>query len=343
MRNFYYKTYKFRSLIITVILDEITFLYKGKKRIYIKSIRKSDFLFPKKRYILLSSLLILLLTLSFLYYSKVNFNSDNNLFQNYDKQKNRLLLSKKTDFSVPEDSEQLAIRSHKVKRGETLSEIAQVYGVSMDTICGSNRLHSYDIIREGSILRIPNKDGILHKVKKGQNLVSIAKTYRASLKKIFAENSIKNFDFISPGKDIFIPDAKPLNIFPGFLWPTQNRYVTSSYGWRRHPINRRRHFHHGIDLRSKYQLIRSTKYGKVTFTGWLGGYGKAIIIAHPMGWKSLYGHLSKIIVKRGQYVKQGQFIARSGNTGYSSGPHLHFELIKNGRHKNPYKYLKYRK
>ena len=95
-------------------------------------------------------------------------------------------------------------------------------------------------------------------------------------------------------------------------------------------------------MQSRYQLIRSTKYGKVTYAGWMGKYGKVLIIAHPGGWKSLYGHLSKIIVKKGQYVKQGQFIARSGNTGYSTGPHLHFELIKNGRHKNPYKYLRLR-
>ena len=97
-----------------------------------------------------------------------------------------------------------------------------------------------------------------------------------------------------------------------------------------------------MDIRSNYQPVRSTKYGKVTYSGWFGGYGKAVIVAHPGGWKSLYGHLSKIFVKRGQYVKQGQYVGRSGNTGYSSGPHLHFELIYNGRHVNPYRYLKFR-
>ena len=263
-------------------------------------------------------------------------------FSEDEKRKTELLLSSKTDFSTQEEFIPLQIRYHRVEKGETLSEIAGVYSVSMDSICGSNNLRSYDIIRVGAILRIPNKDGILHKIRKGQNIVSLAKRYRVPIKKIIAENNIKNPDFITVGEDIFVPDAKPLNVIPGFLWPARNRQVTSSYGWRRHPINRRKHFHLGIDIRSRYQLIRATKYGKVTYTGWLGGYGKAIIIAHPGGWKSLYGHLSRFIVKVGQYVKQGQYIAKSGNTGYSSGPHLHFELIKNGRHKNPYRYLHFR-
>ncbi len=342
MRKFDYKTYKFGKIAISIISDEITLLYNGKKRVYVRTIRKGDTLYPKKSYVYITSLLLLLLTISIFPFDTIIFNEDRDLFHSYDEEKNRLLLSEKTDFSAEDSSEPLNVRLYIVQKGDTLSEIAKAYGVSMDTICGSNNLRSYDIIIEGKKLRIPNKDGILHRVKKGQSITSIVKKYRASLEKIYAQNNIKNFDFISVGSDLFIPDAKPMNIIPGFLWPAQSRRITSSYGWRRHPINRRRHFHQGMDIRSKYQLIRATKYGKVTFSGWFGGYGKAIVIAHPGGWKSLYGHLSKIIVRRGQYVKQGQFIGRSGNTGYSSGPHLHFELIKNGRHKNPYRYLKFR-
>ena len=179
-------------------------------------------------------------------------------------------------------------------------------------------------------------------VQKGQNIADIAKKYKTDVDKIFSENCIKNFDFISIGDIIFVPDAKPLNIIPGFLWPAPTKRITSSYGWRRHPINKIKHFHQGMDIRCNYKRVRATKYGQVKFTGWMGRYGKTIIIAHPGGWKSLYGHLSKIWVKRGQAVKQGQFIGRSGDTGYSTGPHLHFELIKRGRHQNPLKYLHYR-
>ena len=144
-----------------------------------------------------------------------------------------------------------------------------------------------------------------------------------------------------PGTILFIPDAKPQNIIRGFMWPTYSRYITCGFGWRRNPFNwRMKEYHCGMDIKSNYQWVRASKYGKITFTGWMGGYGKAVIIAHPEGWKTLYAHLSRIIVRQGQYVKQGQTIARSGNTGRSTGAHLHFEIIQNGKHKNPYSFLK---
>lgn len=344
MRKINYKTYRFGNIAVSVLNDEIILLYLGKKRIYEKTIRKGDILYPRKSIIYLTSVILLIISVFIFPFDTFYPSSDDeeDIFLRYEEEKNELLLSKETDYSEEDTSEPLKIRHHVVEKGDTLSEIAKTYGVSMDTICGTNQLRSYDVIMVGRKLRIPSKDGILYTVKEGQNIVSIVKKYRASLDKVYAQNNIKNPDFIAVGSDIFIPDAKPLNIIPGFLWPAGNRHITSSYGWRRHPINRRRHFHKGLDIRSKYQLIRSTKYGKVTFTGWFGGYGKAIVIAHPGGWKSLYGHLSKIFVRRGQYVKQGQFIGRSGNTGYSSGPHLHFELIYKGRHVNPYRHLKFR-
>ncbi len=342
MKNRNFKTYRIGNLAVTLLSDGITILYLGKERIYEKNIRKGDSLFPKRTLLYFLSIVLLITTVFFIPFDTFYLNNEKDIFDVYDEEKNRVLMSEKTDFSTEDISEPLTIRNHVIQKGDTLSEIAKKFGVSMDTICGSNNLRSYDIIMVGKKLLIPNKDGILYKVKKGQNIAAIVKKYRASIEKVYSENNIKNFDFLAVGSDLFIPDAKPMNIIPGFLWPARSRRITSSYGWRRHPINRRRHFHQGMDIRSKYQLIRATKYGKVTFAGWFGGYGKAIIIAHPGGWKSLYGHLSRIIVRRGQYVKQGQYIGRSGNTGYSSGPHLHFELIHKGRHKNPYRYLKFR-
>jgi len=256
-------------------------------------------------------------------------------------EKNELLLSDQTDYSGPQKAVKVRIREYIVKKGDTLSGIAQKYGVSIDTICGSSNLRSYDLIRQGAVLNIPDRDGILYPMKKGNRLVAIAKKYRVPLSGIIEYNDLKNPDFVAEGKVLFIPDAKPQNIIPGFLWPTRSRVITCGYGWRRSPFNRKiREFHHGMDIRARYSWIRSTKYGRVTFAGWLRGYGKAVIVAHPGKWKTLYGHLSKIIVKKGQFVKQGQYIAKSGNTGRSTGPHLHFEIIKNGRHKNPYRYLK---
>ena len=210
----------------------------------------------------------------------------------------------------------------------------------MDTICGSNNLDSYDNISQGIVLRIPSRDGILHSMQRGQDLPSVARKYGVSLDKIVADNNLKNADFLAVGRVVFVPDAKPRDIVQGFLWPGATRRIASGYGWRSDPFDGMRQFHPGLDICSVYQWVKAAKYGKVTYTGWLGGYGNAVIVAHPGGWKTLYGHLSRIVVRPGQYVKQGQTIAVSGSTGYSTGPHLHFELIQNGVHRNPLNYLK---
>ncbi|MBN1500763.1 MAG: peptidoglycan DD-metalloendopeptidase family protein [Spirochaetes bacterium] len=257
-----------------------------------------------------------------------------------EKLKNQILLSDNTNYSEEEKVAPLQVSIYKVQAGDTLSEIAKKNGVSMDTIIGSSGLNSYDLIRQGQVLRIPNRDGILHTMKKDQRLIDISEKYKIPIEKIIAQNNLSNPDFISQGTDVFIPDAKPQNIVPGFLWPVPVYRVTSAFGWRYHPVYHQKRYHTGIDIAAKYQWVKSTRYGKVTYAGWMGGYGNVVIIAHPGGWKSLYGHLSRIIVKQGQYVKQGQLIAKSGNTGVSTGPHLHFEIILNGKHVNPRKYAK---
>jgi murein DD-endopeptidase MepM/ murein hydrolase activator NlpD len=254
--------------------------------------------------------------------------------------KNKLLYSDKTNYSEPAAKTPLNIRFHKVKSGESLCAIAKKYGISMATISGSNNLNTNDNIAPGTALMIPNREGILHKMKSGNNIAGLASKYKIPVEKILAENNLKNPDFVPENEVIFIPDAKPQNTVSGFLWPANIRKVTNGYGWRKNPFTgKNKEFHKGMDIGVRYGWVRSTKYGKVTFAGWMGGYGNAVIIAHPGGWKSLYGHLSKIIVSEGQYVNQGQNIAVSGNSGRSTGPHVHFELIKQGDHTNPKKYL----
>jgi murein DD-endopeptidase MepM/ murein hydrolase activator NlpD len=358
-----YKTYKFGRLIISKINNEITLSYKGKKKIYSKIICAGNLylkhlIYPGFTFVTIS--IIVILALSFYYIStNVKLNSNQNQIKNPnnnsaennidnsigkdEKEKNELLLSDKTDYTENVKDKPLRISEYIIKKDDALSGIARKFGVSMDTICGSNNLSSYDFIREGKKLKIPNKDGILHKIEKGQNINTIAKKYKISIEKIYAENNIKNFDFISPGDYVFLPDAKPQNIIPGFLWPVAGqKRITCSFGWRMNPIDGGRQFHQGIDIGCNFQEIRAVKFGRVTYTGWMGGYGNIIIIAHPNGWKSLYGHLSRIYVNKWQSVKQGQSIGRGGNTGYSTGPHLHFELIQFNKPKNPLSYLTYK-
>ncbi len=112
--------------------------------------------------------------------------------------------------------------------------------------------------------------------------------------------------------------------------------ITSRFGRRFHPILRKWRMHHGVDYAAPIGTpVFSVGEGVVKFAGWRGGYGKLIIIRHPKGFETRYGHLSSIAVKPGQHVNQGQFIGRVGSTGLSTGPHLHFEVRQHGRLLNP--------
>lgn len=116
--------------------------------------------------------------------------------------------------------------------------------------------------------------------------------------------------------------------------------VTSNYGWRTHPILGTRRMHTGIDIgASSGTSIKAADNGAVIFAGWLGAYGNAVVIDHGGGLSTLYGHMSSIGVGEGAVVSQGQSIGRVGSTGWSTGPHLHFEVRQGGEPVNPWGYL----
>ncbi|HPI13079.1 MAG TPA: peptidoglycan DD-metalloendopeptidase family protein [Spirochaetota bacterium] len=338
MKAFRSRTFRLGPYTITTTIDRIIVLNVGGGGVRSYIFRKNPFVGMRRR--TLAAIFVSPMVVGALVFALFSVRPMGGEDVNDEEKKNLLLLSSRTDFSAPAEEKTLQIRTHLVKNGETLGKIAREYGVSMDTICGSNRLTSYDIIPTGTLLKIPSRDGILHTMKKGQDIHAVAAYYRIPLSKIMAENRIRNYDFIPDGVSVFIPDAKPMDLVPGFIWPTAGRMLTCGYGWRNDPLTSERDFHKGLDIRANYEWVKATKYGKVTYAGWLGGYGLAVLIAHPGGYKSLYGHLSRITVREGQYVKQGQVIARSGNTGRSTGPHLHFELIRSGAHLNPRGYLK---
>jgi murein DD-endopeptidase MepM/ murein hydrolase activator NlpD len=122
-----------------------------------------------------------------------------------------------------------------------------------------------------------------------------------------------------------------------FIVPCRYRRISSRFSKKRwHPIKKRYRPHHGIDYANRVGTpIKATYSGRVTFVGRKGGYGKTIIIKHPNGYQSLYAHLHRYRVKKNQRVKRGQFIALMGNTGLSTGPHLHFGVKYRGRWINP--------
>jgi len=120
--------------------------------------------------------------------------------------------------------------------------------------------------------------------------------------------------------------------------------ISSPFGWRRHPIFGSRSFHSGVDIAgANHGAIRASNSGKVIYSGWYGGYGKVVIINHGKfkgsPTSTLYAHLSRSAVSVGQHVKKGAIVGYEGSTGYSTGPHLHFEIRKNGRPTNPLSYI----
>lgn len=127
-----------------------------------------------------------------------------------------------------------------------------------------------------------------------------------------------------------------------FGMPLRHIRVTSTFSHRRfHPILKRYRPHHGTDFGAKRGTpLLAVNSGRVSFAGRMGGYGKVVKIRHSGGYESLYAHQSRIRVKRGQHVKKGQIIGYVGNTGRSTGPHLHFGLRKHGRWINPMKVLR---
>ncbi len=124
------------------------------------------------------------------------------------------------------------------------------------------------------------------------------------------------------------------------IWPVNNAKITSSFGYRRSPFANRREFHKGIDLGTRHgSSVYATCDGIVTFSGWKSGYGYTIIISNDFGFSTLYAHNSSRLVNKGDKVSKGDIIARVGNTGRSTGAHLHYEVRVNGLLTNPKEYM----
>lgn len=238
---------------------------------------------------------------------------------------------------------------YTVQPGDTLYNIAIRKKINVDTVLSANRnVKGLNSLRIGQKLRIPNQKGIFHKVQKGQTITNIASAYKINAQKILEANNISKPENISAGKEIFIPGAKLLPSTQqyllgseiGFLQPVNGGWLSSGYGYRRDPFTAEIRFHTGVDIATYYGAsIRASKRGIVTFSGWQQGYGNIVVIKHPDGYFTKYAHAMKNLVSKGDYVRQGQTIALVGSTGRSIGPHLHFEICKNGQLINPSSFI----
>ncbi len=233
------------------------------------------------------------------------------------------------------------IVEYKVKHGDTLGEIAGRYKVPIEMITASSRIKINSILRPGQVLTIPHRRGLAYKFKKGDTLAAVMQYYSVKLEDVARDNpKLTGLDIIAPGTRVFLPNAKIPAPPPVWYRPAWGR-VSSRFGPRRHPVLGTWRRHNGIDIAIRYKTIRAARSGHVIFSGRLGSYGKTIIIEHRGGYKTLYAHLSRLYVRRGQYVKARKPIGVSGNTGLSTGPHLHFELIRYGRPINPRRKIRF--
>ncbi len=242
---------------------------------------------------------------------------------------------------------------YTVEPGDTISEIAEKFGVTANTILWENNLGAYSVIRPGDKLTILPISGIRYKIVKGDTLAKIAKQYGVDTQNIIEFNKLASADDIKIGEQIMIPGGKKPYVAPTYsfrsltaapaspkvvasgqmLWPTTCRRITQYFRWS----------HSGLDIAcSSGQPIYAANSGQVIKAqgGWNGGYGIIIIIDHGNGTQTIYGHLSKLYIKVGETVEKGTAIGAMGSSGRSTGPHLHFEIRVGGARKNPLYYIK---
>ncbi len=230
---------------------------------------------------------------------------------------------------------------YEVKPGDTLSEIARKNNLSLGTMTAANSLSDPDKIRSGQLLKVPS-DSLVHLVRPGETLLEIAGRYNVEANQIGARNGLDNLNSIAAGQKIIIPcgprsqDVSAVSRGQAawtMSWPLAG-VITSPFG----PRDGRRH--EGIDIAVEEGTpVRAAAAGRVVFAGPRGTYGLAVIIDHANGTRTLYAHCSKLLVAEGCIVDTSTVIALSGNTGHSTGPHLHLEVLKNGVPLNPIDYL----
>lgn len=230
-------------------------------------------------------------------------------------------------------SDQISI--YVVRQGDTLSEIAEMFRVSVNTIIWANDLRRATDIKEDQVLVILPITGLRHSVLKGETLQSIAKKYHGDLEEIIRFNGLETDAALAVGTVIIIPDgeisAPPYAGRPRFVRGGGPEYV----GYYLRPIRggvktQGLHGYNGVDLATAAgEPIYAAASGRVIVSrqsGWNGGYGNYLVIEHANGTQTLYAHNQSNIVSVGQRVVEGQIVGYVGSTGKSTGPHVHFEV-----------------
>ena len=265
------------------------------------------------------------------------------------------------DFSADEIplnlTETFTWTEYVVKPGDSVYKIAAKFSLSPDSIIDINNLKEAWNIRVGKTLKIPNMDGVFYKVAKNDSISKIAVKMKVPQNAILDANNLLS-DTIRPDDMLFIPGVKMnVNDFnravtkgeaprkapvKPLIFPVSGR-ITSGYGWREDPVNPRpgdMRFHKAVDISGKTgDPIKAAMKGTVLRLDNNPNLGNFIVLGHGE-YQTLYAHLSAYSVKAGDKVEQGQEIGKVGETGYTTGPHLHFEAFRNGNRINPLDLIK---
>ena len=237
---------------------------------------------------------------------------------------------------------------YKLEKNDTLAKIAKKYGISVVDIVDYNNINPKKL-KAGSTIFL--KGVTLQKYKDVEGRFIAAQQAKEDKKKNKEKEKEKPEKPPKGAKGSAPPPPPPPQddddggrsaaySGAGFAYPVRYAGVSSPFGNRFHPVLKRYILHTGVDLVAKYVPLRAAKSGVVTFAGNMSGYGKIIIIRHDNGYETRYAHLSVISTNVGEHVNQGDLIGKTGNSGRTTGAHLHFEIRQNGVPKNPMKYLR---
>ena len=263
--------------------------------------------------------------------------------------------------SAPKNRQEVI--SYTIGNGDTISSIANKFQISINTILWSNNLTAFSLIRPGDKLNILPVSGTSYTVKSGDTVGRIALKFGIDENSIFQYNNIRSANGLVIGKTIIIPGGKKIadvvavakpapvkqvnnavSVIEKLVkpkqavesgtrlqWPTEGHRITQYYSWR----------HTAIDIANHVGTpLYAADDGTVIFAGWSTGYGNNVVIDHGNGMKTRYAHASKLFVAVGDEVGRGDEIAAMGSTGWSTGPHIHFEVMVNGAKLNPLNYVR---
>ncbi len=238
------------------------------------------------------------------------------------------------------DEKSTQISAYTVRQGDTIETIAEMFDVTVNTILWANNLSRATTLKEGQNLVILPISGIRHNIAKGETLETIVKKYNADLKEVLSFNDISENAILSVGDTLMIPDGEfsapvPKTTVATKVAKTVSKIAGVADTYFTKPLKSYKktqgiHGHNGIDLAAPAgNTIYAAAAGTVIVSansGWNGGYGNYVVIAHANGTQTLYSHAQSVSVSVGDKVTQGQVIGKVGSTGKSTGAHLHFEV-----------------